>query len=156
MHVAFEAGRLLADSLFLFQFDNAYGLGALRFARANFSQLGGIGYLNIFFTIGVGHMNFALFDFIRHVTTRLLDRLRSSLLADRIDVSTFVGDIRDVDVDQHEANLLEFGLHRILNVLQKGVPVAIDVFNPHRSDHLTQLTKDNFSGLFANFCSRKF
>ena len=37
---------------------------------------------------------------------RLLHRLRRGLPADRLDVARFVGDVGDVDVDEHQADLL--------------------------------------------------
>ncbi len=72
------------------------------------------------------------------------------LLADGVDVAALVGDVGDVDVDQHQADLLQLRLERALHVLQERVAVAVDVLDPHRGDHLPQLAEDDFLGLLAN------
>jgi hypothetical protein len=48
----------------------------------------------------------------------LLDRLARGLAAHRLDVARLVGDVGDVDVDQHQADLLELGLERVLDAVR--------------------------------------
>ena len=78
-----------------------------------------------------------------HVDAGLLHRLRRRPSADGLDVARLVGDVGDVDVDQHQADLLQLRLQRGLDVLQELLAVAVDVLDPHRGDHLPQLAEDD-------------
>ena len=141
---------MLADRLFLFQLGDADGLLAARFARADLALLGGVGDLDDLVALGAGHADLALLHFVGHVGAGLLNRLRRRLLADGVDVAALVLNVGDVDVDQHQADLLELRLDRVLNVLQERVAVAVDVLDLHRGDHLPQLAEDDFLGLLAD------
>ena len=100
--------------------------------------------------LGLGDADLARLLLLGHVDPGLLDRLRRRLLADRLDVADLVGDVGDVDVDQHQADLLQLRLQRVLDVLQELVAVAVDVLDPHRGDHLPQLAEDDFLGLLLD------
>ena len=152
--IPLERGRLLADRLLLFQLGHAHRLLPARFARADLALLRGVGDLHDLVAIGAGDANFALLHFVGHVRAGLLNGLRRRLLADRVDVPALVLNVRDVDVDQHEADLLELRLDRVLNVLQERVAVAVDVLDLHRGDHLPQLAEDDFLGLLADVVRR--
>jgi hypothetical protein len=65
------------------------------------------------------------------------------LAADGVDVARLVGDVGDVHVDQHEADLAELRLQRGLDALEEPVAVPVDLLDLHRGDDLTQLTEDD-------------
>ncbi len=92
---------------------------------------------------------------VGHVAARLLNGFRGGLLTDRVDVTRLVRDIGDIHVDQLQTQLGQLGLQRALNVFQERVAVAIDLIDPHRSDHLSQLTEDHFFRLLADFTNRQ-
>ena len=104
-----EGGRLLADLLLLVQLGNADGLLADGLAGADLAELVGVGHLDGLLALGVGHADFAHLLVVGHVAAGLLDGLRGGLLADGLDVARLVGDVGDVDVDQHQADLLSSG-----------------------------------------------
>ena len=109
-----------------------------------------LGHLNRLVAFGTGHACLAHPLVFGHITASLLDRFRGGFLADRVDVSRLVRDVGDVHVDQLQANLGQFRFERSLNVLQKLVAIAVDLFDAHRGDDLTQLAKNNFFGLLAD------
>ena len=82
-----------------------------------------------------------------HVDECLLDSLRCSLAADGFNIAGLVGDVLDVDVDQDQADLLELGLEVLLDAAQERVAIAVNLFNAHACDDLTQLTEDDVLGL---------
>ena len=140
--------------MLLLQLGDAHGLLAARLAGADLALLRGAGHLHDLVAIGAGDANLALLHFVGHVGAGLLNRLRRRLLADRVDVAALVLDVGDVDVDQHQADLLELRLDRVLNVLQERVAIAVDVLDLHRGDHLPQLAEDDFLGLLADVVRR--
>ena len=144
---ALERGGLLADRLLFDEFRQADRLLALGLAGADFTELRGTGNLDRLLAIGVSDANFTELFLIGHVAASLLNRLRRRLLADGVDVAALVGDVGDVDVDQHEADFLEFRLDRVLNVFEERIAVAVDVLDPHRGDHLPQLAENDFPRL---------
>src|SRR5206468_279849 len=75
---------------------------------------------------------------------------RGRLATDGLDVARFVGDVGDVDVDQHQADLLQFRFQRGLDVLQELVAVLVDLLDVHRGDHLPQLAEDDVGGLLLD------
>ena len=84
------------------------------------------------------------------VAAGLLDGLRGGLLADGLDVARLVGDVGDVDVDQHQADLAQLRLQRALHLFQELFAIAVDVFDLHRGDHLPQLAEDHVLGLLLD------
>ena len=115
--LALEAGRLLADLLLLVQLGNADRLLAHRLAGADLAELVGVGHLDDLFPLGLGHADFAHLLVVGHVAAGLLDGLRGGLLADGLDIARLVGDVGDVHVDQHQADLPQLGLQRLLDRL---------------------------------------
>ena len=102
------------------------------------------------FALGLGHADLAQLLLLGHVDLGLLHGLRRRLAADGLDVARFVGDVGDVDVDQHQADLLQLRLQRRLNVVQELLAVAVDVLDPHRGDHLAELAEDDVAGLLLD------
>ena len=114
---ALERRCLLADRLFLFERRDRHRLLALGFARADRLFLAGVGDLNRLIALGGGDAGFAHLLVVGHVAAGLLNGERGGLLADGVDVARLVGDVGDVDVDELQADLGEFGLERMLHVL---------------------------------------
>ncbi len=133
--------------LLLVQVGNPHGLLLGGAACADLADFSRFGHLHGFIAIGLRHANFAEFLLLGHVAAGFLDRFRGGLASDRLDVAGTIRDIRDVDVDQHQADLLQLRFDRILNVLQKLLAVAVDVVDVHRRDHLPQLPEDDVFGL---------
>ena len=148
--LALEGRRLLADLLLLVELGQRAPPARARLARADLAQLGGVGHLDGLLALGLGHADLAQLLLLGHVDLGLLHRLRRRLAADGLDVARLVGDVGDVDVDQHQADLLQLRLQRLLNVLQELVAVAVDVLDPHRGDDLAQLAEDDVAGLLLD------
>ena len=148
--IALEAGRLLADLLLLFQLGHADRLLAHRLAGADFADLVGVGHADRLLALGLGHADLAHPLVVGHVAAGLLDCLRRRLLADGFDIARLVGDVGDVDVDQHQADLAQLRLERILDGFEKLIAVAVDVLDLHRRDHLAKLAEDHVFRLFLN------
>ncbi len=138
---------LLPDLAFLLQLGEADDAVALGLLRAHVAELLGDGDGDGLVAVRLGDAGRALLDLLRDVDQGLLDRLRSRLLADRLDVARLVRDVLDVDVDQDETDLPEFGLERRLDLFQEDVAVLVDLLDAHRRDHLTELTEDHVLGL---------
>ncbi len=94
----------------MLEFRDAPGLLAFGFADTDLSFLRGTGDLHLFVAVGSSNADFAELFLFGDVAAGLLNRFGSSLLADGRDVAGFVGDVRNVDVDQDQANLPQFGL----------------------------------------------
>ena len=86
------------------------------------------------------------------VDVGLGDGFGSRFGTDGLDVVGFVGDVRDVDVDEVEANLVKFGVDVVDHLAQERFTVAVDFLNGQRSDGQTELTKDDFFGHVLNLC----
>jgi hypothetical protein len=89
------------------------------------------------------------------IAARLLHRARASLAADRLDVARFVVEVLDVHVDQLEADLLQLGLQRVLDVRTELVAIAIDVLDLHRCNDLSHLTEDDVHCQIADLPGRQ-
>ncbi len=111
----------------------------------------GVGDADGFFAFSVGDANFAHLFVVGHVAAGLLNRLRGRLLADRLDIARLVGDVGDVDVNEHQADLAQLGLERVLHRFEKLVAVAVDVLDLHRGDHLAELAEDHVFRLLLDF-----
>ena len=98
----------------------------------------------------LGDADLAELLLLGHVDLGLLHRLRRGLAADGLDVARLVGDVGDVDVDQHQADLLQLRLQRRLNAVQELLAVAVDVLDPHRGDHLAELAEDDVRRLLLD------
>ena len=110
----------------------------------------GVGHADGLLALGLGHADFAHPLVVGHVAAGLLDRLRGRLLADGLDVARLVGDVGDVDVDQHQADLPQLRLQRVLDGFEELVAVAVDVLDLHRGDHLAELAEDDVLGLLLD------
>ena len=87
------------------------------------------------------------------ITACLLDRLRSGLLADGVDVARLIREVGDVHVDEDQADLLQLGFERVLDVRQERVAILVDVLDAHRGDHLPELPEDDFLRLLLDIDS---
>ena len=145
-----EQRRLLADLAFLVELGDPDGLLAGRLAGADLAHLGRVGDRDGPLALGLGHADLPLLLLLGHVDLRLLDGDGRGLPADRLDVPALVGDVGDVDVDQHQADLLQLRLERLLDALQELVAVAVDVLDPHRRDDLPELAEDDVAGLLLD------
>jgi hypothetical protein len=145
-----EGRLLLADHLLLFQRCDADRLVAFGTPRADGLFLACIGHLNGFVAFGGRDPRLAHTQVVGDVATSLLDGFRSRFLADRVDVAGFVRDVRDIDVDQLQADLVQFRFQRGHNVRQEPFPVAVDLLDVHRGDNLTQLAENDFFRLLAD------
>ncbi len=76
-----------------------------------------------------------------------MNRLGGGFAADGLDVAGSVRDVGDVDIDQHQADLLQLRLDGVLDVVQELLAVAIDILNVHRGNHLPQLPENDVLGL---------
>ena len=74
------------------------------------------------------------------------DGLCSGLCTNGLDVVCFVGDVRDVHVDEVETNLVQFGVHVVDDLTQERFTVTVDLLNGERCDRQTKLTEDDFFG----------
>ena len=101
-------------------------------------------------TLTFGHTGLTQLVLLGDVDVRLVDCLRSCAATQCHDVSGFVFDVTDVDVDQHDTDLLEFAGHRIVHLGQERLPVLVDLLDPHRSDNCTHLTKNDVLCLIFN------
>ena len=72
-------------------------------------------------------------------------------MANGFDVPGLVGNVGDVDVDENQTDFSQFRFQRMLNLFQKLVTVAVDVFNRHGRDNLSQLTEDDVFRLLFDF-----
>ena len=152
LHLGFpaECGLLFADDLLPFQIGKLDLLVPLRLTRPDRLVAARIGDLDRLVAFGRGDARFAHAQVVRHVAASLLDGLRCGLLADGVDITRLVRDVRDVDVDELKADLAQLRLERMLHVLEEHVAVAIDLLDVHRSDDLPQLAEDHFLGLLAD------
>ncbi len=143
LRLTLECRRLLSNPLLLFQLGDAHRLLTRRFADADVAQLGRVRYLHHPLTLGVGDAHFAQLFLIGNVTACLLYRRRSRLAPDRLDVPRFVVDVGDVHVDEHQSDLLELRLQRLLNVVQKCLAILVDLLDAHGGDDLPKLPEDD-------------
>ena len=146
----FEGRRLHADLLFLQQFGDPDGPLALGRLDPDLAELLGVGDLDRLELLGLGDADRAVFLLLGDVDLGLVDRGAGGLPADRLDVARVVGQVGDVDVDQHQADLPEFHLQRVLDVLQELLAVAVDIVDRHRGDHLAELAEDQVRRLGAD------
>ncbi len=133
------------------QFGDADRLLAHGVAGADLADLVGVGHADRLFALGLGHADLAHPLVVGHVAAGFLDGLRGRLLADGLDIARLVGDVGDVDVDQHQADLSQFRFERVLDGFQELVAVAVDVLDLHRGDHLAKLAEDHVFGLLLDF-----
>ena len=148
--LALVAGRLLADLLLLVELGDADRLLARGFAGADSLQLHGVGHLTAFSRSASATRMSPIFSLSATSPRAFWIACGGGLLADGFDVARLVGDVGDVHVDQHQADLLQFRLERILDVAQERIAVAVDVLDPHRGDHLAQLAEDDVLGLLLD------
>lgn len=87
--------------------------------------------------------------------SRVVDRLCGGLLAERDDISRFIGNIGHVDVDEFETYLFEFALHVAGNGVEEFVAIGIDLLDFHGSDDETELTEDNIFCKIGNILKGK-
>ena len=102
------------------------------------------------FAIRLGHADFAHPLVVGHVAAGLLNRLRRRFAANGLDIARLVGDVGDVDVNEHQADLAQLRLQRVLHGRQKLVAVAVNVLDLHRRDDLAELAKDHVFGLLRD------
>ncbi len=148
--LALQGRGLLADGLLLGELSQPNRLLAHRLARADLAQLGGVGDLDHSVALRLGDADLTALLLQGHVHLGLLHRLGGGLAANRLDVTRFIGDVGDVDVDEHQADLLQLGLQRRLDAVQEFLAIAIDVLDAHRSDHLAELAEDDVARLLLD------
>ena len=105
---------------------------------------------NRLLALGLGDADLAHLLLLGDVHLGLLHRLRRRLAADGLDVARLVGNVGDVDVDQHQADLAQLRLQRGLDVVQELLAVAVDVLDAHRGDHLPQLAENHVLDLLLD------
>ena len=113
-------------------------------------RLLGVGDLDRLELLGLGDADRPVFLLLGDVDLGLVDRRAGGLAADRLDVARVVGQVGDVDVDQHQADLAELHLQRVLDVLQELLAIAVDLVDGHRRDHLAELAEDQVGRLGAD------
>ncbi|MEE2974064.1 MAG: hypothetical protein VX831_02355 [Candidatus Thermoplasmatota archaeon] len=84
---------------------------------------------NLSLTVGLGLPDGTLAGGVGSVDVGLGDGFGSGLGTDRLDVVGFVGDVRDVDVDELETDLVEFGVDVVDHLAQERFTVAVDFLN---------------------------
>ncbi len=68
-----------------------------------------------------------------------------------LDVVRLVGDVRDVDVDQVQADLVQLRLDVLADRLQEALAVLVDLLDGQRRDGEAQLAEDDFLGHVLDF-----
>ena len=69
--------------------------------------------------------------FLSHTDLCFVDGLGSCFLSEGFDIARFVLDIGDIDIDELQADLLEFDLDILLDVLLEGIAVLIELLDRH-------------------------
>ena len=112
------------------------------------------GDLNLTFSVSLCLANSTLTGGVRSVDIGLGDGFGSSLGTNGLDVVGFVSDVRDVDVDEVETDLVQLGVHVVDHLAQEGFTVTVDLFNGQRSNGQTELSKDDFFGHILDLFNR--
>ena len=125
-------GDLAALGGFGFFFgENGVGQGDLGFGVVfpfdRFGIVGGDGDPAVSFCEGFSDV--PLLFLLGDVDFGLVNRGRGGFFPNALDVLRFIGDVGDVDVEEGEADLMEFGLDIFLDRLEEALSVLVDLFN---------------------------
>ena len=101
--------------------------------------------------LGLGFADRAQLVLLGHVDHGLVHGFGRGLLAQRVDVAGHVGDVRDVDVDEVEADLVELRLHVAPDRRQEALAVLIDLLDGQGGHGQAQLAEDDFAGHLLDF-----
>ena len=102
--------------------------------------------LNLSLTVGLCLADGTLAGGVGAVHVSLGDGFGCGLGTDRLDVVGFVGDVRDVDVDEVEADLVKFGVDVVDDLAQERFTVAVDFLDGEGRNGQTELTKNDLFG----------
>ena len=147
-------GLFHGDTAFLVGFGFARLRGGFGLLHGHAAFAVGVGFAGLRLRFGLGHgdtldlAGFGFADsalplFFGDVDARLVDGFRGGALSDGVDVSALVGDVGDVDVQEVQADLVEFVRHVLLDVAEERLAVGVDLLDGHGRDHETQLTEDD-------------
>ena len=85
-----------------------------------------------------------------YVHVGLVDRLGGGFATDCLDVARLVVDVLDIDVDDGQADLLQFNRDSLVDLGHERLAVAIDVVDLHRGDDSAHLPQDDVLRLGLN------
>jgi hypothetical protein len=100
----------------------------------------------VFLAVVLGFADGAELVLVGDVDLGFVERLGGGLLADGADVVGFVGDVGDVDVDEVEADLVEFGLDVLADLDEEALAVLVDLLDGEGGDGEAELAEDDFLG----------
>ncbi len=115
----------------------------------------GPGYFHPLFLHRLGLPDGTITVLLRHTDLGIVDRLGSSFLSQGLDIPRLVVDIRHIDVDQLQTDLLQLSLHIRGYRRQKLVAVAVDLLNIHGGHHQPQLSENDVLGQIADVGDRQ-
>ena len=83
-----------------------------------------------------------------------IDGFSSSFLTKSFDVATLILDVRHVNVDETQADLLQLNLDVSRDSLKELIAVAVQFLDAHSGNDETQLSEEDVSGQFLNLLRR--
>ena len=104
-----------------------------------------LGNLDLLDAVGLGRSYRTIPLGVGDIDASILDSRRSCLLSDALDIVGLVCDVDQIDVDQIESNLLQFGVDVGSSQLEERVSILVDLLDGQRSDRQTELTEDDLS-----------
>ena len=97
-----------------------------------------------------GGTNTTFTGFFRNIDLRLVDGACGGTFTDGDDVSGFIRNIRDINVQEDKTDFLQFFCDVRFDGAEECFAIRVDLFNHHGCNNKTQLTEDDIFGKFGD------